>query len=152
VVIEDTTDGKRDAILLSASFINVMHPEFIRNLEQSLLWPEDIQSSEKSVEITLEIEEGLLIETNRTCAELGVSSEQLLLAFIRFCTSIDNYPALKEFLNYCKMKGELEEIKEDLQKLQEDILEIKQGFKEDCQNEKGSQHSENFWDQTNRRC
>jgi len=130
-VIEDTTDGKRDVVLLSVFFINAVHPEYMKNIEQSLLWPEDIQSSEKSVEIAFEIEESLLDEINEYCVEQGITIEQLILAFVRFSTLKDNYPALKEFIDYCKIKAELDDIKEDLQKLREEIIDNKKCLMEE---------------------
>jgi len=132
-VIEDTSKSKRDIVLLTVHFINAVHPEYIKNLERSLLWPDDIQSSEKCAEITFEIEKNLLDETNTFCVELGITIEQLILAFIRFSALKDNYPALKEFFNHYKIKVELNEIKEDLQRLWAEILETKQCIMEENQ-------------------
>jgi len=78
------------------------------------------------VEISFEIEESLLDEVNSICANLSIQTEQLILAFIRFCTFKDNYPALKEFIEINKIITELDEIKNDMQLLQAEILETKQ--------------------------
>ena len=131
VVIEDAANGKRDAVLITISYFDVIQPEYIKKLEQSILWPDNIQSNKNCVEISFEIEENLLDEVNSFCANLGIQTEQLILAFIRFCTSKDNYPALKEFIEINSIMIELDEIKNDMQLLQAEILETKKCLNEE---------------------
>jgi len=42
LVIEDAADGKRDAVLLTVSYFGLIQPEYIKTLEQSIIWPDDI--------------------------------------------------------------------------------------------------------------
>ena len=99
IVIKSTVDGKSDAILLVVTCEDATQPGYIESLEETLLWPDDIQSGEDGVEVTIEIEEELLDRTKRWCAEVNISVEQLVLAFIRFCASPDNHYALKEWFS-----------------------------------------------------
>ena len=98
LVVEIPTNGNSDAILLAALYEDALLPGFIANLEQTLPLPIDIQSGEDSIDVTFEIEKGLYGRTKRWCAEVGISVEQLALAFIRFCACADNHIVLKEWL------------------------------------------------------
>jgi len=58
-----------------------------------------IQSGQCCEKVVFEIDKRLFDKTERWCAEIGVSFEQLVLAFIRFCACKDNQEALKEWFN-----------------------------------------------------
>jgi len=103
-------------------------PEYIESLEKTLLWPDDIMSAEDNAEVTIKIEEELLERTEKWCAEVGLSVEQLALAFIRFCTCADNHAALKEWLSFKSMLAELESTVEELHRVKAELREIKQRF------------------------
>jgi len=97
-------------------------------LEQTLLWLDDIQSGEDSAEVTIEIEDELFDRTERWCAEVGISIEQIALAFIRFCACADNHAALKEWFSLRSILAELESTVEELHRVRAELLEIKQRF------------------------
>ena len=105
VIITNPENGNSDAVILVASCEAASLSKCIESLEQTLLWPDDIQSGEDSAEVTIEIEDGLFIRTERWCAEVGISFEQLALAFIRFCACTDNHAALKEWFSLRSMDG-----------------------------------------------
>jgi len=59
---------------------------------------------------------------------VGISFEQLALAFIRFCACTDNHAALKEWFSLRSILVELESTVEELNRVQTELLEIKQRF------------------------
>ena len=99
LIIKNPENGKNDAVILATSCEDAFLPDYIESLEQMLLWPDDIQPGEGGVEVTIEIEMELFDRTERWCAEVGISVEQLALAFIRFCACADNHAALKEWFS-----------------------------------------------------
>ena len=128
VVIENQTNGKSDAILLVTPCEDVLLSGYIESLEQTLSLPDDIQTGEDSEDVTFEIEEGLFNRTNRWCAEVGISIEQLALAFIRFCACTDNHMALKEWFSPGRILAELKSTLDELQSVRAELLEIKRRF------------------------
>jgi len=128
IIIKSQAKGKNDACLLATSCEDALLPGYIESLEQTLLWPDDIQPGEDDVEVTIEIEDGLFDKTERWCAEVGISVEQLALAFIRFCACTDNHAVLKEWFSPSRLLVELESTVEELQHVRAELLEIKQRF------------------------
>jgi len=84
VVIENQTNSKSDAILLTMPCEDALLSGYIESLEKTLSWPDDIQSGEDSEDVTFRIDEELYDRVRKWCAEVGISIEQLALAFIRF--------------------------------------------------------------------
>jgi len=128
VVVENKSNGKRDAILLAAPCENTLLPEHIESLEQSMLFPGDIKSDHKNENITFEIYKRLFDKTELWCAEAGISFEQLLLAFIRFCVCPDNHTALKEWFSPKNLAAELCSTIDELLRVKAELLEVKQRF------------------------
>ena len=84
VVIKNQTNGKSDAILLATPCEDALLSGYIESLEQTLSLPDDIQSGEDSEGVTFKIDEELYDRVRKWCDEVGISIEQLALAFIRF--------------------------------------------------------------------
>jgi len=128
LVVECPTSKKRDAILLTSLFEDMPQSKHVENLEQIISMPDDIQSSEDIVEMTIEIEVRLFDRLNRKCVEWGISVEQLVLAFIRFCSHADNYAVLKEWFSPGNILTELISTSNELECVRAELLEIKQRF------------------------
>jgi len=128
VVIENLSKRKRDVVLLTMPSVGTLQPGYIESLKQTILWPDDINLGEDSVDLTIEIEEELFDKTKRWCADLGISVEQLALAFVRFCACTDNQMALKEFFWLSRMMAELSEVTTELRNVQAELLKIKQRY------------------------
>ena len=125
-------DAKMVAIVLnkapSTPFKDAVLPELIKSLEQTLSLPDEIQSGEDSEDLAFEIEDGLFDRTQRWCADVGISVEQLVLAFIRFCACSDNLMALKDWFSPSGIAAELCLTIDELQRVRAELLEIKQRF------------------------
>jgi antitoxin component of RelBE/YafQ-DinJ toxin-antitoxin module len=50
------------------------------------------------VDITIEIEEGLLNDVQKICSELGTTIEQLIIDFLHFCARPENYETVRKWL------------------------------------------------------
>jgi len=127
-VIEDPLRKKRDVALLAVPYIDALQPGYIESLKHTILWPDDANHGEDLVDLTIEIEEELLEQTKRWCVDLGISVEQLALAFVRFCACNDNQTALKKFFWLSKITAELNEVTDELRSLQAELLKIKQHY------------------------
>ena len=123
VIVNSAVDGKSDAILLVASCEDVLLQDYISKFEQTLL-SDDIQSSEHLVDVTFEVEEGLYDRAKNWCAEVGISIEQLALAFMRFCACTDNHAVLKEWFSPGRMLAELNATIDELHSVREELLEM----------------------------
>jgi len=53
--------------------------------------------NENSVDITIETEERLFRDTQKWCTERGITFEQLIIAFVRFCACPENYEVVREW-------------------------------------------------------
>ena len=56
------------------------------------------EQCENMVDVTIEIEESLLRDVQSLCLELGITVEQLIVAFIHFCACPENYEAVRALL------------------------------------------------------
>jgi len=128
VVVESAANGKSDAILLVMPSEDALIPSYIESLEETLSLPVDIQSGKDKAEITFEIDAKLFDRTSEWCTEVGISIEQLALAFIRFCACTDNHTALKKWFSPSRIVAELNSAIEELHCVQAELLEIKQRF------------------------
>jgi len=128
VIVKNPENGKRDAILLTTPRENALLSECIESLEQSLSFPDDIQSGYNSKHVTFEIDKRLFDTTEVWCAETGITIDQLALAFIRFCACKENHTALKEWLNPKRLAAELCSTIDELLRIQAELSEIKQRF------------------------
>jgi len=128
VVIENQTNGKSDAFLLAMPCEDALLLGYIESLEKTLSWPDDIQSGEGSEDVTFEIDEALFDRTKIWCTDVGISIEQLALAFIRFCACTDNHMALKEWFSPSRILAELNSTLDELQSVRAELLEIKRRF------------------------
>jgi len=128
VVIENLSKRKRDIVLLIMPYVDTLQPGYIESLKQTIPWPDDVNLGEGSVDLTIEIEEELFDKTKRWCADLGISVEQLALAFVRFCACTDNQMALKEFFSLSRMVTELNEVTAELRNAQAELLKIKKHY------------------------
>jgi len=127
-VVESMESGKKDVILVNLPTETVLTSKYIEKLEQMLSFPGDIQSSEKSEDVTVEVESELYDKITKWCTQLGISLEQLVIAFIRFCTSADNQTTLKEWLSPIRILDELDLTAAELERVRAELLEIKQCF------------------------
>jgi len=134
-IVERVTDGKRDAVLFATPCVYMLLPKNINNYEQTLLFPDDGDLSRDGIEITVEVEEELLNRTKILCADIGITVEQLVSAFIRFCVNADNQIALKEFFSHFNIMTALSEVKDELKCLQSEIAETKKHFRLNKQKE-----------------
>jgi len=128
VVIESSSERKREVVLLAIQCVDALQPGCIESLKQTILRPDDINLGEGSVELAIEIEKELFDKTKRWCADLGISIEQLALAFVRFCACTDNQMALKEFFCLSRMMAELSEVTAELRNVQAELFKIKQHY------------------------
>ena len=99
LLINNQENGESDAILMTTSCKDVLLPKNINSLEQTLLWPDDIQSGDNCEYIIFEIDNELLDNTESWCTEVHITFEKLIYAFIRFCASENNHAALKEWFD-----------------------------------------------------
>ena len=53
-------------------------------------------------ELSIEIENDLLIQLEEVLEPMGITTEQLLMQFIRFCSDPNNYDEVKSFFENCK--------------------------------------------------
>ena len=127
-IIEHTMTRERDAILLVMPCEGAVQAGNIKSLEKRILWPDDIRSGQDSEELTFEIDTILFDRTERWCAEVGISNEQLALAFIRFCACTNNHIALKEWFSLNNILAELSSTIDELLCIRAELLEIKQRF------------------------
>jgi hypothetical protein len=105
-----------------------LHTGNIKCLSKNVLWSDDIKSDQGCEDVTFEIDSKLFDRTERWCAEVGISIEQLALAFIRFCACKDNQAVLKEWFNPNRIVAELISTYDELLRVNEELLEIKQRF------------------------
>ena len=133
VVIESSSKSKRDVILLATPCADALQPSYIERLKQTMVWPDDIEVGENSIDLTIEIEEDLFDRTKRWCSDLGISVKQLVLAFLRFCACMDNRVALKDFFSLSRLMVELTEVTAELRSVQAVLFEIKQHYGVDKQ-------------------
>jgi len=128
LVVENQANGKMDAIILVTSSECAMQPGYIERLEQTISLPDDIQSSQYSEAVSFEIDKNLYDRTEKWCSEEGISFEQLVLAFIRFCACANNHTALKEWFSPKRIAAELCSTIAELLCVQAELLEIKTRF------------------------
>jgi len=96
--------------------------------EKTLSFPCDIQSSEKCEDVIFEIELGLFDRATKWCIQAGISFEQLVLAFIRFCACVDNQAAIKEWFSPSNILADLISTIDELECVRAELIEIKQRF------------------------
>jgi len=128
VVVENSEIEKRDVMLLVLPTKDALTPECIENMEKTLLFPCCLPSSDRFEDIIIEVESGLFEKVTKWCAQLGVSLEQLVLAFIRFCGCTDNHTALKEWFSPINILTELASTIDELECVRAELIEIKQRF------------------------
>ncbi|MDR2599217.1 MAG: hypothetical protein LBC73_02970 [Oscillospiraceae bacterium] len=128
VVVEDSVNEKRDVILLSNICKDSLSQDYIENLEKIILWPDDIQSNKKCIDVTFEIEEFLFDKVNQWCRNFSISIEQLVLAFIHFCACKNNHVAFKEWFSINSILNELASTTDELLRVRAELLKIKQRF------------------------
>ena len=139
-IIEHMTNRNRDVIILAVLCEDILQTGNIKSIEKKILWPNDIQPDQCSEMVVFEIDKRLFDKTERWCTEVGVSVEQLVLAFIRFCACKDNQAALKEWFNPNRIVAELISTYDELLRVNEELLEIKQRFGIDKQEEFLKEH------------
>jgi len=98
----------KDVVLVNLPVENALTSEYIENLEQTLPFTNDIKSSDKSEDVTIEVESELYDKIKKWCTQLGISLEQLAIAFIRFCVCVDNHTILREWFNSNRILDELD--------------------------------------------
>jgi len=133
LIVENLENRKRGAVLKTTPCESALLSEYIETLEQSLSFPDDIQSGHSSEIVKFEIDKRLFDKTEVWCTETGISIDQLALAFIRFCACKDNHSALKEWLSTKRLATELCSTIDELLRVQTELLKIKQRFGIDIQ-------------------
>ena len=103
VIIEHLSLKKRDAVLLVDQSGDILLGKSTDN-KGTIPWPDDSQSDEPLVEVTVEIDVELCQSVQKRCSELGISIEQLISAFTRFCACPENRDAIYEWLVSYKEK------------------------------------------------
>jgi len=98
----------KDVMLVNLPIEVALMSEYMGNLEQTLSFSDDTQSSENSEDITIEVEFELFDRITKWCTQIGISLEQLIIAFLRFCVCADNHTALREWFNANRMLDELD--------------------------------------------
>ncbi|MCL2426481.1 MAG: hypothetical protein FWD05_09110 [Oscillospiraceae bacterium] len=108
LVVESLETRMKDVVLVNLPVENALTSEYIENLEQTLPFTNDIKSSDKSEDVTIEVESELYDKIKKWCTQLGISLEQLAIAFIRFCVCVDNHTILREWFNSNRILDELD--------------------------------------------
>ena len=103
VIMEHLSLKKRDAVLLIDHNGDIL-PGKSTDYKGTIPWPDDSRLDEPHVEVTVEIDAELCQSVQKRCSELGISVEQLIIAFIRFCACPENRDAIYEWLVSYKEK------------------------------------------------
>lgn len=129
VIFENWLSTKRGVKIMLDSLYDETQQEYTTDSSSGVTWQDDIDlenadSEDTRVEISIEIDEKLLDEIKSWCLDVGVSVEQMTVAFLRFCACPDNHDALRKWFHaqeYCSDCKELARVKAEL-------AEVKQRF------------------------
>jgi hypothetical protein len=98
LIIENQVINKRDAKLLIDTQ-GITWPATREAYEAfEVSWPDEIGSGENNVEMSFKIDDVLLGDIQNWYSKAGVTVEQLIIAFMRFCACPQNHDAVRDWL------------------------------------------------------
>ena len=98
LIIENQELNKRDAKLLIDTQGDIWPTTREADAAFEVLWPDEVEPGKNSVEMSFEIDDALIGDIQNWGSEAGVTVEQLIIAFLRFCACPQNHDAVRDWL------------------------------------------------------